>query len=349
MAATEAWSGVQGKTVIPGIARAARVMAATERKRALSEATWISGAVVSTNLAVAKGTSKEPVSGIAIDSLGVVGDAHAGEWTRQVSLLAVESIERFSNEAGRSFGYGEFAENITTQGIDLLSAGLLDRFSLGSVELEVTQLGKQCHGGGCAIFREVGQCVMPRDGIFCRVVAGGNVKPGDLIVYRPRPLRFRVITLSDRAYKGVYPDASGPRIQEHIETFMAGKRWHPEVETCLLPDDSNLLAAELAAARDQGVDIVFTTGGTGIGPRDMTPDVVTALASKIIPGIMEHIRIKFGAEKPNALISRSVAAVLGSTLVYTLPGSVRAVDEYMGEILKTIEHSIRMLHALDIH
>jgi molybdopterin biosynthesis enzyme MoaB len=77
--------------------------------------------------------------------------------------------------------------------------------------------------------------------------------------------------------------------------------------------------------------------------------VVTALADKTIPGIMEHIRLKFGAEKPNALLSRSVAAVMGRTLVYTLPGSVRAVNEYLGEILVSLEHAIRMVHGLDAH
>ena len=94
---------------------------------------------------------------------------------------------------------------------------------------------------------------------------------------------------------------------------------------------------------------MFTTGGTGVGPRDVTPDVVAALADKTIPGIMDAIRIKYGAAKPNALLSRSVAAVIRSTLVYTLPGSVRAVEEYMDEILKTLEHLIFTLHGLDLH
>ena len=95
--------------------------------------------------------------------------------------------------------------------------------------------------------------------------------------------------------------------------------------------------------------MIFTTGGTGVGPRDITPDVVTELCDKFIPGIMDHIRLKFGADKPNALLSRSVAGVAGSTLIYTLPGSVRAVQEYMQEILKTLEHLILTLHGLDDH
>lgn len=307
------------------------------------------GSVVSVNISEKQGTTKQPVPEIHINGRGIAGDAHAGDWHRQVSLLATESIDRFAAEAGRAFLPGEFAENITTRGIDLLAVGLLDRFTVGSVELEVTQLGKKCHGDGCAVFREVGQCVMPRDGIFCRVLAGGSIRAGEAIHYRPRPLQFRVITLSDRAYLGVYADQSGPHVRGHIEDFFKGKRWHPQIEYILLPDDQTRLRSELLKARDQAVDVVFTTGGTGIGPRDMTPDVIAALADKVIPGIMEHIRLKFGAQHPNALISRSIAAVLGGTLVYALPGSVKAVEEYMGEILKTLEHSIRMLHAIDTH
>jgi molybdenum cofactor synthesis domain-containing protein len=175
------------------------------------------------------------------------------------------------------------------------------------------------------------------------------VKPGDPIVYVPRILQCRVITLSDRASQGVYTDRSGPKITQRLQEFAQSRRWRPDVSATLLPDDADMLREELVAARDAGVQVVFTTGGTGIGPRDISPEVVAGLADKIIPGVMEHIRLKYGSEKPNALLSRSIAAVLGQTLVYTLPGSVKAVDEYMGEILKTLEHSIYMLRSIDTH
>lgn len=217
------------------------------------------------------------------------------------------------------------------------------------MELEVTQIGKKCHGDSCAIYREVGKCVMPKEGIFCRVLAGGTVKPDDAVQYLPRTLSFRVITLSDRAYKGEYEDRSGPRVRELLASFLSGTRWHPTIEETILPDEPDRLKQELAQAQADGVDIVFTTGGTGIGPRDMTPDVVAEFCDKLIPGIMESIRLKFGSEKPNALLSRSVAGVAGTMLVYTLPGSVRAVEEYVGEILKTLEHSLFMIHGLDNH
>ena len=307
------------------------------------------GRVVSVNISTEKGTAKSPVASIAIGPEGIDGDAHAGPWHRQVSLLARESIDRFGEEAGSAFNNGDFAENITTEGIDLSSVAVLDRFASGEVELEVTQLGKRCHGDGCAIYREVGRCVMPKEGIFCRVIKGGAIKAGDTLSLIHRPLRVLVITLSDRASRGDYEDRSGPKVVEILEGFFQDKRPRLETESLLLEDDPDGLRAAFVEARDAGVDAVFTTGGTGIGPRDITPDVVIELANKRIPGVMEAIRIRYGADKPNALLSRSVAAIMGRTLVYTLPGSVRAVDEYMAEILKTFEHAFLMLHAIDAH
>lgn len=306
------------------------------------------GHVISINLSEQTGTIKRPVPEIRIDDRGIAGDAHAGAWHRQVSLLAKESIDRFAAEAGRSFAPGEFAENITTCGLDLNRVGILDRFQIGEVELEVTQRGKACHGDGCAIFREVGRCVMPKEGIFCRVIHGGTVRAGDAIAYTAKVLRFLVITLSDRASRGEYDDRSGPAVKVALETFFRDRR-PTKIDLVLIADDSERLRCELQAAREDGVDVVFTTGGTGVGPRDITPDVVAFVADKTIPGIMEHIRVKYGREKPNALLSRSVAAVFGDTLIYTLPGSVKAVREYMGEILKTMEHLMFMVRGLDTH
>ena len=305
--------------------------------------------VHSVNVSVEKGTIKKPVPEIVINDLGIEGDAHSGPWHRQVSILAQERIREFEDQAGRKMEPGEFAENITSEGLDLQKVALLDRFRIGSVDLEVTQIGKECHGDACAIYREVGRCIMPKEGLFCRVMKGGTVKAGDSISFLPRMLKFRIVTVSDRASRGEYEDRSGPRIRELLCGFFSDKRWHVEVESAVVSDDARRIRDELTAAHDDGVDVIITTGGTGVGPRDVTPDVVASLADKAIPGIMEHIRAKFGNEKPNALLSRGIAAVWGRGLIYTLPGSVRAVGEYMGEVLKTLEHTVLMLHELDVH
>ena len=312
------------------------------------------GRVVSVNTSDEKGTVKRPVAAITLDGRGVAGDAHAGTWHRQVSVLGRESIDAFAAAAGRqnvrgTLGPGMFGENVTVEGADLGRVAVLDRFRIGEAELEVTQIGKRCHGEGCAIFREVGKCVMPREGIFCRVIRGGSIKPRDNVELVRRPLRILLITLSDRAAAGEYEDRSGPRAREAIQAFFTGKRWHLQIEAVLLPDDAGSLSAVLAKAIDSDTDAIFTLGGTGIGPRDITPETVASRCDKMIPGIMEAIRAKFGADHPAARLSRSVAGTAGKTQLYTLPGSVRAVDEYMGEILKTLEHAIYMLHGLDVH
>lgn len=304
---------------------------------------------MSTNISAGKGTPKQPVPGIQIDGRGVVGDAHAGVWSRQVSLLSREIIGEFEAEMGRRIRPGEFAENITTSGLDLRQVACLDRLVTGEAELEVTQIGKVCHGDACAIFREVGKCVMPREGIFCRVTRGGRVQPEDRIDHTQRPMQVTVITVSDRASRGEYEDQSGPEVESAVRQFFAGTRWHLRVARRLLPDDAAALSRELEEQERAAADVVVLTGGTGIGPRDMTPEVVASFCRKMMPGVMEHIRLKYGADKPNALLSRSVAAVRGMMQVYAIPGSVRAAREYMAEILKTVEHALQMLHGIDAH
>jgi molybdopterin adenylyltransferase len=140
--------------------------------------------VISVNISEKKGTIKTPRESICLNKTGVENDAHAGNWHRQVSLLALESIRNFEKKLGRTLEYGEFAENITTEGIVLHTTHPGDIFNIGDTELEVTQIGKKCHGEGCEIFQIVGSCVMPKEGIFCKVNKGGIIKPGDIIEYK---------------------------------------------------------------------------------------------------------------------------------------------------------------------
>jgi molybdenum cofactor synthesis domain-containing protein len=307
------------------------------------------GSVVSVNISEQKGTIKKPVAEILIDKNGIVNDAHSGSWHRQVSLLSQEDINNFIKTIGREISPGEFAENITIVGVDLNQAGMLDRFRIGQVELEVTQIGKECHGDNCAIFREVGKCVMPKKGIFCRVVNTGKIKSGDSVEYFPKCLRFLIVTLSDRAFKGQYTDRSGPRAKQILQEHFVNKKWHCKFNSALLDDDVDRLREELTNAIREGIDVIFTLGSTGIGPRDIAPETVSLLCDKTIPGIMENIRVKYGNDKPSALLSRSVAVITGKTQIYCLPGSVRAVEEYLSEILKTLEHAVFMMHGLDVH
>ena len=139
--------------------------------------------VLSVNISEKKGVIKEPVDEIVITEKGVKNDAHAGDWHRQVSLLAKESIDKFEEVLGRKLGFGEFAENITTEGITLYTMKPGDKLNIANVEMEITQIGKKCHGDGCAIFSQVGKCVMPKEGIFAKIIKTGVIKPGDEITY----------------------------------------------------------------------------------------------------------------------------------------------------------------------
>lgn len=137
--------------------------------------------IVAVCLSAGKGERKTNIgSGILRENHGLEGDGHAGEWHRQVSLLAEESIAKMQ-AAGLDVGAGDFAENLTTRGIDLPALPLGTRLRVGDdVVLEITQIGKECHQR-CAIFYQAGDCVMPREGIFAVVVHGGPVKCGDLV------------------------------------------------------------------------------------------------------------------------------------------------------------------------
>ena len=142
--------------------------------------------VLSVNISEKKGEIKIPVEEIIITEKGVEHDAHAGDWHRQISLLAKESIDNFEKVLGRKLGFGEFAENITTEGITLFTMKPGDKLKIANVVLEVTQIGKKCHGEGCAIFSQVGKCVMPKEGIFAKVIETGKIKSGDEIIYTPK-------------------------------------------------------------------------------------------------------------------------------------------------------------------
>lgn len=136
--------------------------------------------IVSINISRQKGEKKSPVkTGMLRVNHGLEGDAHAGNWHRQVSLLARESIDKM-RARGLELAPGDFAENFTTEGLDLPALPVGTRLRVGPALLEITQIGKKCHQG-CAIYQQVGECVMPREGVFARVLVGGQVRAGDRV------------------------------------------------------------------------------------------------------------------------------------------------------------------------
>ena len=316
--------------------------------------------VRSLNLSAAKGVSKTPVGEVeVVAGHGIEGDAHAGPWHRQVSVLDAERI--LEADGGRGIAtFGSFAENLTIEGADLAArstglraalsmvewaaARVFDRFVIGPVTLEVTQIGKVCHDS-CAIGKALGDCIMPRMGIFCRALSSGRLRVGDGGEYIRKRFRAVVLTLSDRASRGEYEDLSGPAVASRLAEHFDRLGYGADVEREIMADERGPVAARIREAVAAGADVVFTSGGTGLGPRDAAPEAARDVVERELPGVMEMIRTKYGAAHPNALLSRGVAGAAGRTLVYNLPGSPRAVEEYLDVILPTLDHSLRMLHG----
>jgi len=140
----------------------------------------MSASVIAVNISQSKGERKTSVSSVEFKvDHGIVGDAHAGDWHRQISLLAKESIDKM-RKLGLDVDSGDFAENITTQGLDLVALPIGTHVEVGEALVEVTQIGKECHTR-CAIYHQAGDCVMPKEGIFARVLKGGMVMTGDVV------------------------------------------------------------------------------------------------------------------------------------------------------------------------
>lgn len=138
------------------------------------------GRVMAVCTSPAKGTQKQDVrQAVFLEDFGIEGDAHAGKWHRQVSLLSYERIEEFRRR-GAEVAFGAFGENLVVEGIDFKTLPIGTRFRCNEVELVLTQIGKQCHHG-CEIFQKMGDCIMPREGVFTKVEKGGEIRVGDML------------------------------------------------------------------------------------------------------------------------------------------------------------------------
>lgn len=289
-----------------------------------------------------RGTQKRNVgSGRFVVDWGLEGDAHAGHWHRQVSLLSAEKIAAF-NARGAGVEPGAFGENLVVGGIDFRALPVGTRLRCGEVLLEVTQIGKECHGH-CEIYRRMGDCIMPREGVFAVVLQGGAIQTGDEMVVEdrtaPRPWQAAVITLSDKGARGERVDESGPAIAERLKA--AG---YEVVEQLLIADDAETLKQLLCLLADQRqLDLILTTGGTGFSPRDVTPEATLAVADRNAPGIAEAIRAASLAITPRAMLARGVSVIRGKTLIVNLPGSPKACEESLDVFLDVIPHGLGLL------
>ncbi len=304
------------------------------------------GKIIAICVSEKKGTQKTETDHAELkENYGILGDAHAGNWHRQVSLLSLEKIEEF-RQKGAHVAFGAFGENLVTEGFHLSQMSVGTCFQIGEAVLKLTQIGKECHSH-CEIYKVMGDCIMPREGVFARVLKGGVIRPGDEIRALPlsddRPFTAAVITLSDKGYAGEREDKSGPLIQEMLEC-----RGYEVTETLLLPDGRKSLEKQLCRLADQRqVNLILTTGGTGFAERDVTPEATQAVCDRMAMGIAEAIRQYSLTITGRAMLSRAVSGLRKKTLIVNLPGSPKAVRESLEYVLPHLEHGLSILRGTE--
>lgn len=287
-----------------------------------------------------KGTQKHRVEeAVFVEDYGIENDVHAGKWHRQVSLLSYDKIEDFKKR-GADVIDGAFGENLVVEGFDFRNLPVGTIFQCGDVILEMTQIGKQCHSH-CEIYKIMGECIMPKEGVFTKVIQGGIIRTGDEMTIIGERSRFKtaVLTLSDKGAAGEREDKSGPLIREIIE-----KENYLVIDQRVLPDEQKTIEETLIHLCDRlKVDLILTTGGTGFSLRDRTPEATMAVADRMAPGIAEAIRAYSMQITNRAMLSRGVSALRGQTLIINLPGSPKAVKESLDCILPALPHGLEIL------
>lgn len=291
-----------------------------------------------------RGIQKTKVSkAILRNDFGIVGDAHAGDWHRQISFLPYEDIKNFK-EKGAQIKDGDFGENIITEGIDFSILPIGSLLQCNEVIFKLTQRGKECHTH-CAIYHKMGECIMPTKGVFAEVKKSGEIKEGDEIIVldsnKPIKIQVGIITCSDSSFLGQRKDLSGPKIKEILQ-----KEEYEIKEMVIIPDEMDTIKKTLLRLVDQReLDLIITTGGTGCTERDVTPEATLEVINKNVPGISEAIRLASLSITPHAMLSRGVSGIRKNTLIINLPGSPKAVKESMDVILPCLPHAIGLLRG----
>ena len=288
-----------------------------------------------------RGTSKKFVGSAAfVTEFGIDGDAHAGDWHRQVSFLGQAEIDAFKAR-GAQVEAGAFGENIIAEGFTFKELAVGTRLRSGDVFFEITQIGKECHAH-CAIYNQVGDCIMPREGVFARVLHGGKISVGDELELAGKiPLDAAIVTVSDRGFHGLREkDLSGDKCEEILSA--AGYKIFSRTT---VPDVKKLIVDKLIELADAGVGLILTTGGTGFAIRDITPEATLEVCTRLAPGIPEAMRNLSLQVTGRAMLSRAVAGLRKRSLIVNLPGSPKAVDECLNFVLPQLRHGIEILRG----
>ena len=293
-----------------------------------------------------KGLQKHDVHSAHFETeWGIDGDAHAGKWHRQISLLSADKIEAF-NQKGANVIPGAFGENLVVEGFDFraLPVGTLLRCS--DVLLEMTQIGKECHSH-CEIYKKMGDCIMPREGVFARVLEPGTITVGDEMVIVPReghfPWQAAVICLSANS-DSKCDNELGAAISNRLT-----KSGYAVLEDLVVPKDARVLKQQIIRLCDQRqLDLILTTGGIGCSKDDITPEATLAVADKNVPGISEAIRSAAVQVCDKAMISRGASVIRGKTLIINLPDNLQTCMDTMDVFMDTIPQAMAQLRGEEL-
>ncbi len=301
------------------------------------------GHLVSVNLGKIRGVPKHPIEeGILSPKWGLKGDAHGGDWDRQISLFPVETLSLVPRAIRESFEENSYSENLTIEGIspEKLCRGTI--LSIGGAEMKILEIGKKSFEPP-----ESGRpYIVSREGRFGRVLKGGMVKPGDIVKIleagslEPDAPKVALITLSDKGARGEREDVSG-RFLSWYATRLGAK----VLFSSIIPDEKQVIRETLMKGVDAKADLILTTGGTGLAPRDVTPEATLEVIDREVPGFAEAMRAESLKKTPHAMISRAVSGIAKRTLIINLPGSPKAVAECMEVIFPALRHAIDKLRG----
>lgn len=301
------------------------------------------GHLISVNLGRLKGAPKHPIDeGFLSPEWGLEGDAHGGNWDRQISLFPMEAVALVPKAIRESFEENTYSENLTIDGIppEKLRRGTV--LSIGDAVIKVLEIGKKTFEPP-----EKGRpYIVSREGRFGRVLKRGIVKPGNLVEIReegipgPEAPRLVLITLSDKGAKGEREDVSG-----RFLTWYAARLDASVLFSAIIPDDKQVIKDALVKGINAKADLILTTGGTGLAPRDVTPDATLEVIDREVPGFSEAMRAESLRKTPHAMVSRAVSGIAERTLIINLPGSPKAVAECMEVIFPALRHAIDKLRG----
>ncbi|MBN2587247.1 MAG: hypothetical protein JXA64_11985 [Candidatus Fermentibacteraceae bacterium] len=298
--------------------------------------------VISVNTSSERRARKVPrESVVLLRDHGIEGDAHAGEGRRQVSILSDGSMGRM-RAGGIAASPGCCGENIDVGDCFELHTMLPGvSFRIGdSAVVRITEIGKDNSDGHAD--NVIQGNIFPEEGVFAEVLEEGSVRPGDMMTaMRDGGCLAGVLTVSDSASGGIYADDSGPAVMELLKrNGFQPARYHVE------PDDIEALVSRMSAWCDDGfIDVLFTAGGTGLSPRDVTPEATRRICPREVPGIAELIRLRSSEITPTAWLSRAYCGIRSRTLVINLPGSLRASVECAGFALPVLGHALEILRG----